>query len=142
MANSIALEAVGQAEAIKIVSRSVSIMEMTSSDRRIFVRQKRTENGENENLPRILYGVRKRGDLLYFAVSVPEAKECILKLYRDNEQIFIVHMTERIGTLFFTVVNNQALQADSYQLQHICLLNRSLLQKIHRIPYKALIKLH
>lgn len=90
---------------------------MTSSDRRIFVRQKRTENGENENLPRILYGVRKRGDLLYFAVSVPEAKECILKLYRDNEQIFIVHMTERIGTLFFTVVNNQALQADSYQYE-------------------------
>lgn len=83
------------------------------------MRQKRTGNEEKKNTPKILYGVRAKGDLLYFAVSVQKTEECLLKLYRGKEQVLIVRMTqkERIGTLFFTVVDNHILQADSYQYE-------------------------
>lgn len=82
------------------------------------MKQDRLKALDNNNYFNVPFGVRIEGSLLRFAVSIPEVEECKLKLYRSGSQkpIKILCLTKenRIGTVFFAIIDNSKLNADSY----------------------------
>lgn len=83
------------------------------------MRQNRTGDEEQSCNLKILNGVLEEDGLLYFSVSVPEAEECLLKLYRGQELITKIQMTQKnqFGTIFFAVLDNRKFQADRYRYE-------------------------
>lgn len=74
-----------------------------------------SENHANHVIP---LGVSKQGDLVYFAVSVPNAKECKLLLYKDGcktpKKTMLLAKENRIGSVFTTQIPWNEFHYDSY----------------------------
>lgn len=72
-------------------------------------------NNTNNNIP---LGVSKQGNLVYFAVSIPHAKECKLLLYKYGcktvKEIVTLTQKDRIGSVFITKILWNEFHFDSY----------------------------